>query len=119
GDDEKSDLLAVFQAGATGATFNDGVELVVNAVLQSASFLYVTELGGAPAKNGVVTLGPYETAAAMAYALGGAPPDRPLLDAAAAGKLASPAERDAQARRLLAQPGARRQAQRLVKEWLG
>jgi hypothetical protein len=117
-DAERMTLLSVFRAGAKDATFLDGVELVVQAMLQSPNFLYVTELGGTPDK-GVVRLTDWETASALSYLVTGGPPDQPLLTAAMGGKLRTAAEREAQARRLLMQPGARLQVARLVKEWLG
>jgi hypothetical protein len=119
GDDERQDLLAVFQAGTAEGTFSDGIALVAQAVLESASFLYVTELGGAPAPGGLTALAPFETASALAYLLTGGPPDRALMDAAAAGGLAAGSARRAQAERLLQQPMARRQVRRFVEEWLG
>jgi hypothetical protein len=116
---EKADLLEVFHSGATGATFTDGVALVVEAALQAASFLYLTELGVAPAKQGEVRLGPYEVASALAYFATGGPPDPPLMAAAAGEALGTASEREAQVRRLLATDGGRRQVQRFVTEWLG
>jgi hypothetical protein len=113
--DERAELLEVFHAGVLGATFTDGVALVVEAALQSASFLYLTELGAAPAKSGEVRLAPHEAASALAFLLTGGPPDAALTGAALAGA----AEREAQARRLFQTVAAQRQVQRFVKEWLG
>ena len=121
GADEQTDLLEVFHAGAsgTGASFTDGVALVVTAALQSASFLYLTELGPADSvPTDHVTLAPHEIAAALAYLVTGGPPDGLLLDAAARGDL-GPDARAAQARRLFATLGAQRQIQHFVSEWLG
>jgi hypothetical protein len=119
--DEQADLLEVFHAGVSGtaSTFTSGIALVVAAALQSASFLYLTELGPAAApRTDRVTLSPYEIAAALAYLVTGGPPDGPLLDAAARGDL-GPDARAAQARRLFARPGAQHQIQHFVSEWLG
>ena len=44
-DEEAADLLALYKLGADGATFNDGIELVISSILQSAGFLYITEIG--------------------------------------------------------------------------
>lgn len=115
---EKDGLLAVYDVGCEGAAFEDGVRLVVAAVLQSASFLYLTELGG-EAKDGLVTLTPSETASTLAYFLTGGPPDDALTEAASSGELASAADREREARRLLQGPGARAQVRRFVEEWLG
>jgi hypothetical protein len=114
---EREDLLAVFRAG--GSSFADGIALVVEATLQSASFLYLTELGSGPATNGEVRLGPYEIASSLSYFASGGPPDAPLMAAATAGALGKAAERAAQVRRLMAGEGGQRQVQRFVAEWLG
>jgi len=112
---ERDALLAVYQAGAEGAAYADGIELVVSAVLQSAGFLYLTELGEGPGP--VVTLTPHELASSLSYLLTEGPPDAELLDVALAGGLATPEGREQQARRLLA--GARARGVRMVREWLG
>jgi hypothetical protein len=115
---EKDALLAVYDVGREGGAFEDGVRLVVAAVLQSASFLYITELG-AEVKDGIVTLTPSEVASTLAYFLTGGPPDEELVAAASSGDLASAQAREREARRLLQQPGARAQVRRFIEEWLG
>jgi hypothetical protein len=111
---ERDALLTVYRASIVGGGFKDGVELVITAVLQSAGFLYVTELGA-----GAAALDPYELASAISYLVTGAPPDDGLLAAAAKGALSSADEREAQARRLLQTPEAAAQLRRFVEEWLG
>ncbi len=115
--DEVDQLLTVFDSAATDG-FDAAMALALSAALQSASFVYHTELGdsmdGASAQ-----LNASETAAAMAYLLTGAPPDEALAAAAQAGELDTGSGRETQARRLLDMPGARAQVTRMVKEWLG
>jgi Protein of unknown function (DUF1592)/Protein of unknown function (DUF1588)/Protein of unknown function (DUF1595)/Protein of unknown function (DUF1587) len=113
---EHDALLVVYRAGIVGVGFQDGIELVITAVLQSAGFLYVTELG--PGGAGLVALDPYETASALSYLVTGGPPDDALLTAAAQGALASADGREAQARRLLAAPESAAQLRLFVEEWL-
>jgi hypothetical protein len=123
--DEASNLATVYQAAVTGDTgsspYNDGIDLITRAMLQSPGFLYVTELGpNPPSMDSTVTLTPYELASTMSYLLTAAPPDSELMQAAAAGNLSSPDDLEAQARRLLANsPGAPTRLVRLVREWLG
>jgi hypothetical protein len=118
--DEAQAVLALYDAGAAGATYDDGVAHVLRGLLQSAGFLYVTELGDAAASDGTTTLTPYEIASSLSYFLTSAPPDDQLLAKAAAGALADPAEREAEARRLLGtDPAAQDSVVRLVREWLG
>jgi Protein of unknown function (DUF1592)/Protein of unknown function (DUF1588)/Protein of unknown function (DUF1595)/Protein of unknown function (DUF1587) len=119
--DEAADLAALYDAGAADAAYVDGVELVVRGVLQSAGFLYLTELGdgaGAPATP-VFTLSSFETANALAYLVAAGPPDPALLEAARAGQLATGDGREQQARRLLQTPAAGVRLVRVVREWLG
>ena len=80
-------------------TFEAGIGLLVEAMLQSPGFLLRVERGAAV--DGVVPLDGYERATRVAYALWGAGPDDALLDAAAAGDLDTAA-------------GVRQQALRMV-----
>ena len=120
-DAEIDALLALFAVGAEGATYEDGITHVTRGLLQSAGFLYLTELGdGQVTSEGTIALTPYELAASLSYFLTSAPPDDELAAKAAAGALSDPAEREAQARRLFASaPRAEDTAVRLVREWLG
>lgn len=116
GDDEVRGLLEVFSAGRRGGGYRDGVALVVQAVLQSPSFLYVTELGS-ERDPGVLT--GEELATSLAFFLTGAPPDEALRERGRSGGLQAGEARAAAARALLATPAGRRQVQQLVLEWLG
>jgi len=119
-DDEVASLVTIYHAGADGAAYNDGIDLITRAVLQSAGFLYVTEIGSGstpPAAGATVTMTPNETASALAFLLTSAPPDSTLL--AAASQLGDPAMREQQARRLLKTAPAQAALVRLVREWLG
>ena len=118
--EETSGLLGVYRAGESGGTYADGIANVVRALLQSAGFLYLTEIGDRAAPtNDVVPLSQDEIAASLAYLITGAPADGELLSAASQGTLLDPAERERQARRLLGEPLAEQQLARVVKEWLG
>ncbi|HVJ20689.1 MAG TPA: DUF1588 domain-containing protein [Polyangiaceae bacterium] len=109
--DELSRLQALFDSG--------GVELVTATVLEAPSTLYASELGGAEVRPGVVALTGHEIATELAYLISGGPPDQALLTAAAGDALNSADEREAQARRLLAQDETRLQLRGFVREWLG
>ena len=115
---ETAALVVVYHAGADGAAYEDGIDLIARALLQSAGFLYVTELGNTP-QQGTVTLTADELAAELSYVVGAGPPDQPLLDAAAAGDLVTPEGREQQGRRLLMLPDGRARLVRVVREWLG
>ena len=117
---EVSALDTLYAIGADGAAYLDGVAHVTRGLLQSAGFLYLTELGDEGAGLGPVNLTPHEIASALSYLLTSAPPDDDLLAKATAGLLSDPAEREAEARRLLeTDPLAQATVVRLVREWLG
>jgi hypothetical protein len=116
--DEVTSLVTIYHVGADGAAYNDGIDLTVRAILQSAGFLYVTEIGdGTPVSGSMVTLTPNETASTLSMLLTSAPPDGTLL--AAAAQLTGADAREQQARRLLATTAAQNSLVRVVREWLG
>ena len=113
------DEVARYQALILGEpTFAGGVEVALRVMLATPSFLYRSELG-VPQGDGTYRLTPHEVAAALSYAFWGTTPDDLLLDAADAGELATPAQIEAQARRLLADPRARDLLGAFALQWLG
>jgi hypothetical protein len=120
-EEEVRALLGLYAVGADGASYEDGIAHVTRGLLQSAGFLYVTELGSGGARaDGTVAMTPYEIAATLAYFVTSAPPDAELAAKAESGALTEPAERAAQARRLFStDPRAKDTTVRLVREWLG
>jgi uncharacterized protein DUF1592/uncharacterized protein DUF1588/uncharacterized protein DUF1595/uncharacterized protein DUF1585/uncharacterized protein DUF1587 len=116
---EQSDrLFAVFSAGRDGWGYDKGVELVVQALLQSPSFLYRVELGGTAAGAHVVALDSWEMATRLSYFLWGTMPDDALFAEAEADRLRTPEQIEAQAKRMLADPRAREAVQAFHEEWL-
>jgi hypothetical protein len=115
---ESDALFSVYQVGAQATGYSSGISLVIRAVLQAPSFWYLTELGDDPRATRV-TLTPHEIAAELASLFGGGLPDDALLAEAASGALLDPAKRVAQAQRMLALPGAKRQLQAMTLQWLG
>jgi hypothetical protein len=109
-DAEVTQYLALFNQGArlfaSGDAFADGVQITLQALLQSPHLLYRTELGGAVV-GGRVALDDYEVASRLSYGLTGSMPDDALLAEAGARRLRTPAEVRAQALRLLGTPAAR------------
>jgi len=76
-DDEVAQLMTVFHAALDGGSYDEGIELVARAMLQSAGFLYLTEIGQAPAAT--VELTPFEVVSAISYLIQGRPPSPDLL----------------------------------------
>jgi Protein of unknown function (DUF1588)/Protein of unknown function (DUF1592)/Protein of unknown function (DUF1595)/Protein of unknown function (DUF1587) len=116
--DEVSALQTIYGAGIAGGAYNDGIDAVVQAVLQSAGFMYSTEIGdGSVAASGVVTLTPAEVASTLSFLVASAPPDDPLATAGSA--LMNADAREQQARRLLATSAGQAGLVRVIREWLG
>jgi hypothetical protein len=115
---ELSGLLSVYQAGAKDQNYAAGIQLVITTIIQSAGFLYLTELGGTVA-SGSTKLTSYEVASELSYFLTGGPPDSTLSQAAATDALQDPATVGAQATRLLKSPSGQGQLAAFVEQWLG
>jgi hypothetical protein len=111
----------VYQTGKTDGTYADGIELVATAILNSAGFLYLTELGDAPpaTPSQAVALTPYELANALSYLVTAGPPSDQLFSDALAGKLDTPEGRGDAFWALIGSPVARDRVVRIVREWVG
>jgi hypothetical protein len=88
---------------ATG--FEAGIRAVIEALLQSPSFLYRIEASDRPDGN-VIPLSGYELASRLSYFVWDSMPDDALLDAAEAGALSDASELEMHARRMLDDPRA-------------
>lgn len=106
-----------FAANFSGVAFRDAVEKTVLAMLVSPNFLYRSELGELQA-DGTYKLTPYEVASSLSYLFWGSMPDDTLFQAADQNALDTPAQRIAQASRLLAAPRSRQQVGNFVGQWL-
>jgi Protein of unknown function (DUF1588)/Protein of unknown function (DUF1592)/Protein of unknown function (DUF1587)/Protein of unknown function (DUF1595)/Protein of unknown function (DUF1585) len=101
-------------------SYEKGVELVVQAVLQAPQFLYrVQSLRSATPESGATALGPYELASRLSFTLWGSVPDEELLGAAAEGRLTTPADVEREAWRLLSDGRARDIVHDFSEQWLG
>jgi hypothetical protein len=117
--DEQS-LMAAYDAGRTGGSYAEGIEVMVRAALQSPDFLYRLETTS-PANAGAtqVPLSAYELATRLSFLVWSSGPDDALLDAAARGELSSKAQVAAKAREMLAQPRARAAIAGFFEQWTG
>ena len=93
-----------------------GVQMVLEAMLQSPYFLYRRELGAAAASGTAAPLTPSELASALSFLLWDAPPDDALLDKADQGLLATPSQLNAEVDRMLASPSAKGSMWRFVEQ---
>ncbi len=116
---EEAALFTVYTVGKTqDGTYAAGVGLVITAVLQSPSFLYLTELGDAVVDGGTTLTGE-EAATQLAYLLTGGPASAALLTQGRQGALTTADGRETAARALLATATGKAQVERLVLEWIG
>lgn len=115
--DETAAYLALFAEFQADVRF--AIQVVVQAMLQSPSFLYRPELVPDGRTGGeIVELGAYELASRLSYYLWASMPDDALLDAAAAGDLATAEGLRAQAERMLADPKAADAIGSFHTQWL-
>ncbi len=119
---ERTQYLAFFTEGRKAGMFADGVELALQAFLQSPHFLYRVEAGGTPLPGGtgaVASVAPYEMASRLSYAFWGSMPDDRLFAAAGAGTLSTAAGIEAEARRMLDpnDPKTKRTVAGFHREW--
>jgi len=98
--------------------FNEGVQVVIDAALQSASFLYRVELSTTAGLPGFIRLGSHEVAARLALMLWNGLPDTLLDQAADANELQTPEQVAAQAQRMLEDPRARSVVEDFHSQWL-
>ncbi len=121
-DGEQAAYVALHATGAglygDGSAFEQGIRLVLEAMLQSPNLLYRVELSSPMAGESSVPLSGPELATRLSYLLWNSMPDTELLDAALAGDLDSAAGLEEQARRLLADPRARDPVADFHAQWL-
>ena len=117
-DAEIERLVTFFQANATSYDVVTAARLTVQAMLQTASFLYRVEPSDQTVAGRVHRLNGYELAARLSYLIWGSMPDQALFDAAASGGLDTNDGVRAQAQRLLASPLAKTQVATFFSHWL-
>jgi hypothetical protein len=117
--DEVTGLMKIFtDAQPDGPAV--GFHLVMEAALQTGSFLYRTELGDAASTaKAPIQLTPYELASALSFLFLETAPDDTLWARAADGTLAQPAVLTGEVDRLMALPAARANITAKAAYWLG
>ena len=99
--------------------FEDGIQVVIEATLQSPSFLYRAELGSeTPIEGDVVLFTSWEMATKLSYMLWNTMPDGELLAAAEADQLQTKEQIAAQATRMLEDDKARDLIRNFHTQWL-
>ncbi len=119
---ETERFKAVFDwalADADLGRFEDGIQLVIETMLQSPSFLYRPELGEqTPIEGDIVPFTSWETATKLSYMLWNTMPDDALFAAAEADELRTKEQIAAQARRMLEDDKARDLVRNFHTQWL-
>ncbi|HEX3770324.1 MAG TPA: DUF1592 domain-containing protein [Polyangiaceae bacterium] len=118
--DEQSAFMALYETNRSGADYNNGIQSIIEAMLQSGPFLYRPEYGDTSAAQGAaLPLTSYEMASRLSYFLWGSMPDDALFAAADANQLQTTQQIADQATRLLADPKAHPAITQFFSEWLG
>lgn len=115
-------LKGVFDWAATDpdlGTFEDGIQVVIEAVLQSPSFLYRPEYGsGTPIDGDVVPFSSWEMATKLSYMLWNSMPDDQLFEAAANDALVTKEQIATEAARMLEDERAKDTIRNFHEQWL-
>lgn len=110
---EQEKYLGLFLKASTAANdFLAGAQLVVEAMLQSPNFLFRVQ------RQHSDSAAQYEIASRLSYTLWDTMPDESLLQAAAAGNLATVQQIDSLARRMLQDPRAIPAMDEFLAQWL-
>lgn len=119
---ESARLDQLYAWGKQEHDFSTGLQLVVQAMLQSPRFLYRVEMGMPdPVKEqrDVTALDSWEVATRLSFLIWSSIPDDELFAAAAKGALGDAAAIEKQARRMLEDPRARDAVANFHAQWLG
>ena len=129
-DTDLQTLMPFYEAGRADGGFDAGIQRALERVLVSPSFLFRVERDPAPAsasRSAVAgstarpragRINDIELASRLSFFLWSSIPDDQLLEAAARGALANPAELERQVKRMMADPRARALVDNFAGQWL-
>ena len=112
-EDERTRYAALYEFALEDGTPAEAAQWVVEAMLQSPSFLYLDEVVKADG-----TLDDYAMAGRLSLLIWGRNPDAELLESAKNGELSSAAQIEAEVTRLLAAPESDAGIREFVDQWL-
>ena len=111
--------FALYRTARDADGFEAGIEMALAAVLVSPEFLFRIERDPDGVAKGVpYHLGDLELASRLSFFLWSSIPDDTLLDAAERGELGTPAGRERQVRRMLADPRSANLVTNFAAQWL-
>jgi len=112
--DDMAPVMEQYEAGRKGGSFDTGIEHGLRLILANPKFLFRVER--APDKPGPVS--DIELASRLSFFLWSSIPDEALIDAAASGRLSTPAGIERQVTRMLADPRSRALTTNFASQWL-
>jgi hypothetical protein len=113
-------LMTAYQAGKNGGSYQEGLEVMIRAALQSPDFIYRLETTTpADAKAALVPLSQFELATRLSYMIWATGPDDALLDTAENGGLATKEQVAAKAREMLKDDRAKLGLANFFNQWSG
>jgi hypothetical protein len=117
---ESGRLFELYSKTRTASDVPTGVRSILVAMLVSPNFLFKPEFGAAPSTYAnAKRVTQFEQATRLASLIWASIPDDTLLQAAESDQLTTPAQIDAQARRMLADPKAKAAVAAFYEQWLG
>jgi hypothetical protein len=118
-DSEVHRLVAFYERGRAGGSFDAGVEMAIRGILASPKFLVRVEQDPAGVKPGVpYRISDVELASRLSFFLWSSIPDDELLNVAESGRLHDPSVLHAQARRMLVDRRAAALVSNFAGQWL-
>ncbi len=118
-DEDLEKPIELYRAARAKEGFEAGIEIGLAALLVSPEFLFRIEQDPAGvAPHTAYRISDLELASRLSFFLWSSIPDDELLDVAARGELANPAELEQQARRMLADPRALNLVSNFASQWL-
>jgi mono/diheme cytochrome c family protein len=115
--DDVNVLMGFYKEGRAAGTFDTGVELALQRILVSPSFLFRTEFDP-PSASGVYRVSDLALASRLSFFLWSSIPDDELLDLAERNRLHEPAVLERQTRRMLADPRSEAFINNFAGQWL-
>jgi hypothetical protein len=111
--------LSFYEAGRRDGSFESGIQAALQFILASPNFVFRVERDPANVAAGTVyRISDIELASRLSFFLWSSIPDAELLDLATRGRLADPAVREHQVRRMLADPRSHALVSNFAGQWL-
>lgn len=112
-------LLAFYQAGRKGGTFEDGIQQAIARILIDPQFLFRFEREPSSVREGATYgLTDVELATRLSFFLWSSIPDDELLDIASKGRLSDPGVLEQQVQRMLKDPRSHALVENFAGQWL-